>query len=238
MQEGKYETPRMVPILDEEGNNMYVKYDLDTSNNEDGIPIRSIISKEEYDDLTEDEKAKYNIYYDYDCVPMESLTYGMIDFVKACKNAAGTLSAEPLDKFFEDPQNKAVVKMALTDMALMAFLCQLIAWLVKSITGSDEKATIANMRKEVKGDPFAYTAYNVVTGALQDAEPTQIIGQWFGAAKGEIPFVTSAERFATSSFKVITGQSTIPYYITQNVGLAKPLQGWAKQYTDDRLANK
>ena len=69
--------------------------------------------------------------------------------------------------------------------------------------------------------PAEQLAYNVIWGSTQDSQFQNILGQF----AQNPPLITQLQRFATSNWQVITGQHSIPYIFTNNVGMIRNFNG-------------
>lgn len=76
--------------------------------------------------------------------------------------------------------------------------------------------------------PMENLAYAVLTGAMQDSQLNNILGQ-FGQ---DPPLISNAQRLIKSTTNLMFGKSNIAYWVTQNVGMFRDFQGIAKTLND------
>lgn len=69
MKEGIYNVATLEQQYDENGNELYVKFYED----EDGVPHKDLITKHEYNAMSEDEKKTCRLYFDYSGLPMQGM---------------------------------------------------------------------------------------------------------------------------------------------------------------------
>ncbi len=82
---GVYNTELIVQKKDAEGRNLYelIRYDeTDENGNPIGMPHRDILNEDEYNALSDEEKANARLYFDYEGIPMEGMLGEQLQMAK------------------------------------------------------------------------------------------------------------------------------------------------------------
>lgn len=79
MHEGKYNIATLKQQFDKNGKPLYVYFYED----ENGLAHKNIILESEYNNLSEDEKQKCKLYFDYDQLPFQGMLQANLKFMKA-----------------------------------------------------------------------------------------------------------------------------------------------------------
>ena len=69
MHEGIYNTAELIQQFDDNGNPLYVRFYED----ETGAAHKEVLLQNEYEALSDEEKTKVRLYYDYTGLPMEGM---------------------------------------------------------------------------------------------------------------------------------------------------------------------
>ena len=123
-----------------------------------------------------------------------------------------------------------MLKLCFNDMWVTLFMLMI----VNTIFGQSEDVENPGVNWEKvrlamkdKG-PMENLAYAVLTGAMQDSQLNNILGQ-FGQ---DPPLISNAQRLIKSTTNLMFGKSSTAYWVTQNVGMLRDFQGIAKTLND------
>jgi hypothetical protein len=98
-----------------------------------------------------------------------------------------------------------------------------------AMIGEDDPAKVAkSIRKE---GWLTQTSYNILYGSVQDFPVWKVINSM--ALDLNPPLWGSVDRLVSSSTKVITGDASLAYAVTQNVGALREFQGYVKKLQDE-----
>ena len=185
-----------------------------------GIPSRRVVKKSE---VKEGDIAQPYMTWQGD--PMEGITQGMWAFIKTIWNRDWT----ELDKMWKDPKRRADLILGLNDLVLMSLIALLIKLLFGNLIGEDDPAKISqSIRKE---GWLTQTSYNILYGSVQDFPVWNVINSM--ARDLNPPLWGSVERLVSSTSQVITGDASLAYAVTQNVGALREFQGYAKRLQEE-----
>lgn len=218
----------------------YLKQQYDPINNEKlyeiikypnsdntGMPYREIIKESVYNALSDEEKAMAQPYIEWTGQPMEGMARGAWNMTKAILG----WSDEDYKKIWNDPHEKGLLLLGLSDMFLMGLLALIIKALYGAAVGSEEWGDI---NKDVRdSNYFASLSYNVLRGVTNDNNITSVISSM--AADMNPPFLTNLKQFVNSCWSVGIGDQSLAYALTRNVGAISDLSGMVKQW---QAANK
>lgn len=214
MSEGTHNTEMLKQQFDPEtGEELYQVITYDEENN----PHRKIKRKS---DLTEEEVNSNNarLYYDYEGIPMNGLLWESAHFVKTLLS----FDQQKINEIWNDPVERGYLLLALHDQFIMALLAILVTFITGEFAEVDKPLDANKVRAAVKKmGPAEQLAYNVVWGSMQDSQFQNILGNF----AQNPPLVTQIQKFATSNWQVITGQHSVPYALTSNVGAIRNFQG-------------
>lgn len=108
MHEGKYNIATLEQQYDENGNEMYVKFYED----ENGAPHKDVILKGEYENLSEEEKKRCRLYFDYNSLPLQGMLQESLKMYKKIL----TLDTEGIKELWKDPTTRAMFRLQLHDL--------------------------------------------------------------------------------------------------------------------------
>lgn len=221
MHEGQYNVATLEQQYDENGNEMYVKFYEDA----EGRAHKDIILKSEYEALNDDEKKTCRLYYDYSGLPMQGM---LQESLKVYKSLI-TMDRQKLKELWSDPTTRAMFKLQLHDLWLMAFLTMLVTLIFGDAEGVDEPLNPIKVRAAVKkAGPIENFAYNIITGSMADSQ----LGNILSSFTDKPPMISALKRFGTSSMKMITGNASIAWWLTKNIGILSDFQGMAEVYNN------
>lgn len=221
MKEGVYNIESLKqqydPINKEKLYEIIVYPDGDLTN----MPHREIVNETELKNRTEEEQKNARPYIEWTGQPMEGMLHSMWTFAKAVKN----LDQEKLKELWNNPHDRGLLLIGLSDM----FICALFGVLVKTLfgaaVGSEEWEDI---NKDVKSSGYlASFSYSVLRGFAADGPPTAIVSSML--ADMNPPLITNLHQFVDSCTNVITGSQSLTYAMTRNVGLLSDLSGVVKR---------
>ena len=190
---------------------------------------RDIIRESE---LTEEQKAVAQLYYDYEGIPMQGLFQESIQFMKDLLS----FDSETWKHLMDDPTRRGYLYLALHDQFIMALLMFLVTFLFGEATDVKHPLSPMEVGRKVRDmGPISQIAYNVVQGSTLDAQFLGLASQ--GGILGNLftnpPLLTSVQRFARTNWQMITGKSSLPYVAAQNVGAIRSFQGVLKQFNPE-----
>ena len=187
-----------------------------------GVPYREIIKESVYNNLSEEEKAQARPYIEWTGQPMEGMLIGGWNAIKAIMK----MDKEELDRIWNDPHEKGLLLLGLSDMFLMGLLALIIKALYGAAVGSDEWSDI---NRDVRDSGyFASLSYNVLRGFANDNNITSVISSM--ASDVNPPFLTNLKQFASSCWNVAIGNQSLAYALTRNVGAISDLSGIVKAW--------
>lgn len=204
-------------------------YEIIKYPNEDntGMPYREIIKESAYNSLSEEEKAQAQPYIEWTGQPMEGMARGALNTVRAIVK----MDKEELDRIWNDPHEKGLLLLGMSDLFLMGLLAILIKALYGAALGSEEWSDI---NKDVRNSNyFASLSYNVLRGVTNDNNITSIVSSM--ASDVNPPFLTNMKQFVDSCWGVAIGDQSLAYALTRNVGAVSDFSGMVKQW---QAANK
>lgn len=214
MHEGIYNTAQLIQQFDDNGNPLYVRFYED----ETGAAHKEILLENEYEALSEEEKEKARLYYDYSGLPMEGMLQESFKVYKAILS----MDSEKIKEIWSDPTTRAMFKLQIHDlwfMAAMTFILTLIAGNLFDANDPLSKESVRRAAKKI--GPLQSFAYDVITGSMADSQLPNILNSFTDRP----PVVTALQRFGTSSWKVITGDANIGYWMTRNIGALRDFEG-------------
>ena len=220
MHEGVYNTAELIQQFDDNGKPLYVRFYED----ETGAAHKEILLENEYEALSEEEKAKTRLYYDYTGLPME----GMLQ--ESCKVYKSILSmdSEKIKEVWSDPTTRAMFKLQIHDLWFMAVMTFILTLIAGNLFDANEPLSKESVRRAAKKiGPMQSFAYDVITGSMADSQLPNILNSFTDRP----PVVTALQRFGTSSWKVITGDANIGYWMTRNVGALRDFEGLVSDMT-------
>lgn len=201
MHEGKYNIAILRQQFDKNGKPLYAYFNED----ENGLAHRNIILESEYNNLSEEEKKKCRLYFDYDQLPFQGMLQANLKFMKAVL----TWNQEDINKLWKDPTTRAMLKLSLNDMWINMFVLMLINTIFGSSADVENPAlNPAKVRTAManKG-PLESLAYNVLAGALQDSQLTNILGSF----AQDPPLISNMQRLIKSTGSLMFGKSNVSY---------------------------
>ena len=156
---------------------------------------------------------------------MEGMLNGMLTFARAlCDENA----KEKLTEIWNDPHDRGLLLIGCSDMFLCALFGALIKALYGAAIGSEEWEDI---NKDVKNSGYiASFSYSVLTGFANDGPPSAIVKSML--ADMNPPLATNLKQFIESCTGVITGNQSVAYALTKNVGLLSDFSGIVKQWEE------
>ena len=222
MHEGKYNIATLNQQYDKNGKPLYIRFYED----DNGIAHKDIILESEFNALSKEEKEKCRLYFDYDQMPFQGMLQASLKFAKAVL----TWNQEDINKMWSNPTTRAMLKLCFNDMWVTLFMLMIVNTIfgqsadVENPGVNWEKVRLAMRDK----GPMENLAYAVLTGAMQDSQLNNILGQ-FGQ---DPPLISNAQRLIKSTTNLMFGKSNIAYWVTQNVGMFRDFQGIAKTLND------
>lgn len=229
---GVYNTETIQQQKDPFGNNLYelIRYDdYDKDGKPIGMPHRDILSESEYNELSEEDKRNAKLYFDYSGIPMEGMIQEQLSFGKYLMS----LDEEGLKDLWNDPIRRGYFLLGMHDwwiMMLMSFLTTFVLGNIFNIEKKDGELYTKTVVKQVRDiDPGSQLLYNVLVGSMADSQLPNLVSSF----TDKPPVIGAVSKFATSSFKLMTGDSNLGYYLTQNLGIARDFQGIAKRALEE-----
>ena len=227
MHEGEYNVANLTQMKDADGNEMYIKFYED----EDGRPHKDILLKQDYENLSEEEKAKCRLYYDYEGLPLQGM---LQESCKVYKSVLGLMKPggkEKLKEIWSDPTTRTMFKLQLNDL----WLCAMLTFLVNILFGLgedvDEPWKSKKVREAVrKAGPVENFTYSVITGSLADSQLQNVLG----AFTDDPPTITAVTKFCKTSMGLMTGDMSFAYWLTRNIGAIGDFQGMAEAYNQQK----
>lgn len=221
MKEGIYNIEHLKqqydPIDNEKLYEIVVYPDGDMTN----MPYREIIKESELENRTEEERKNARPYVEWTGQPMEGMLQSMVSFGNAVKN----MDQKKLQELWNNPHDRGLLLIGLSDMFICALLFVLIKALYGSSVGSDDWDDI---NKDVKDAGYLTSfSYSVLTGFAQDGPPSAIISSMLGDMNP--PLITNVQQFTDSCLNVVTGKSTVTYALTKQIGLLSDFSGIVKE---------
>ena len=200
----------------EDGEEIWYWYDSE----EDGDEIKRNISRKS--EVPEEAKKKGLAapLYQFEGNPMEGIFFSILRFTKALM----TWDKEKIQEVWSDPLLRKNFKLGIWDMFVSSMFVLLIRILFGLITDEDLTKNLTSQNW------ITQWTYGVLTGSTQDGQIHQILGSMFTDLNP--PLVGQLQRFAESTWGVITGDDNIAYAITRNIGAVREFSGFAKQLTE------
>ena len=199
---------------------------------EDGMPDIEILTREQI----EKEKGDFNklmgenrieASMSWKGIPMEGMGRSYVKFVK---DAAHWNWADFKQKW-NNPIERDNILIGLHDCLLMSLMMMLVTILfglvVDGEVTTDHTKMARAMQKKGWGASFMY---NVAYGSFQDFPFWQTIGSMFGDLNPMV--VTSAKKLVTNTGNVIMGDKTVMQALTNTIGAAADLRGWANKLAE------
>lgn len=195
--------------------------------NEDGtgMPERIIYRESELASLSEEDRKNATPYIEWEGQPMEGLFYSSLRFIKALL----TLDQKKLEEIWNDPHEKAQLILAFNDLILMALLNIIITGIFAAALGSNDYDSVWSDAKSA--GPLTSMAYGVLLGVTEDGPVHKIIGRMISDVNP--PIIISMQKLGNSCWNVITGDISLAYALTKNVGMLSDLQGLVKSFEED-----
>lgn len=190
-----------------------------------GMPERIIYRESELASLSEEERNAAKPYFEWEGQPMEGLFYSSWRFVKALVS----MDQKKLEEIWNDPHEKAQLILAFNDLILMALLNLIITGIFAAALGSDDYDSVWSDAK--KAGPLASMSYSVLVGMTEDGPVHKIIGRMISDVNP--PIITSMQKLGKSCWGVITGDSSLAYALTRNIGMLSDLQGLVQSFDED-----
>lgn len=187
-----------------------------------GIPMRDIVKESNLKNLSKEEQERARPYIEWTGQPMEGMARGAWNMAKAIRH----MSKEELDEIWNDPHERGLLLLGLSDLFLMGLLGLIIQALFGAAVGSEEWSDI---NTDVRNSNyFASLSYNVLRGVTKDNSIFSVI-QSMGADMNP-PFLTNLKQFAQSCYSVSTGNQSLAYALTRNIGAVSDFSGMVKQW--------
>lgn len=200
----------------EDGEEIWYWYDSE----EDGDEIkRNICRKSEVPEEAK-KKGLAAPLYQFEGNPIEGIFFSALRFTKALM----TWDKEKIQEVWNDPLLRKNFKLGLWDTFIMGMFVLLIRALFGLITDEDLTNNLTSQNW------ITQWTYGVLTGSTQDGQIHQILGSMFTDLNP--PLVGQLQRFAESTWGVITGDDNIAYAITRNIGAVREFSGFAKQLSE------
>ena len=210
------------PITKEKLYEIIVYPNNDLSN----MPSREIIKESDLKSRTEEEQKAARPYIEWTGQPMEGMIYSMWTFAKAIKN----MDQEKLKELWNNPHDRGLLLIGLSDMFICALFGVLIRALFGAAVGSEEWKDI---NKDVRNSGYLQSfSYSVLTGFANDGPPTAIVKSMLSDMNP--PLITNLHQFVDSCTNVITGSQSITYALTRNIGLLSDLSGVVKKMEENK----
>lgn len=187
-----------------------------------GMPYREIIKESAYNALSEEEKKLANPYIEWVGQPMEGMFYGLWNFSKALF----TMNTTELKRLWNDPHEKGLFLLGLSDLLLMSMLLLIIKALFAAALDSE---SLADVRRDARDAGWATSfSYNVITGVVNDNNIIGVVSSM--ASDINPPLITNLTQFGTSFISVLTGKQSVAYALTRNVGMLSDFSGMIKKW--------
>lgn len=223
MHKGQYNVATLKQMKDANGDEMYVKFYDD----EEGNPHKDILLKSEYEALDEVEKNKCRLYYDYEGLPMQGMLQETVKVYKALLDFATPEGRQKLKEAWADPTTRTMFKLQWHDLFVAAMLTWLVTFLFGTAEDVDEPLNAQKVRAAVrKAGPLENFTYSVITGSLADSQLQNILGSF----TDDPPTVVALQKFGKTTMGLLTGDYSIAYWITKNIGALGDFQGMAEAY--------
>ena len=110
----------------------------------------------------------------------------------------------------------------------MAAMTLIVTLITGNLFDAKEPLSVQSVRRAAKKvGPFQSFAYDVITGSMADSQLPNILNSFTDRP----PVVTAVQRFGTSSWKVITGDANVGYWMTRNIGALRDFEGLVSDMT-------
>lgn len=204
------------------GEKLYKVHSKDLDEN--GMPVIEIKSRsqiENFDELMENNQIEACV--SWKGIPMEGMGRSYFKFLKDMKS----LNWEGLKEKWDNPVERDNIILGLHDCLLMSLFMLLITGLFGWILGdgtfeTDHTKVAKQMQKNGWGESLAY---NIAWGSFNDFPIWKTIGNVFGDMNPSV--VTSATKLVSTAGNVIMGDKTLFQAVTNTIGAAADLKGWA-----------
>lgn len=186
-------------------------------------PEISIVSEDKLENIEQLLKeGKIEPLYVWKGMPMEGILRSYIDFFKQIKS----LNWEGVKEILNNPMKKANLMLGLHDCVWASLMILLITGLFGLLLDgewtTDTSKVARSARKAGWGHSFAF---NIAYGSFTDfpiwSSIQSMLGDW------NPPAWTSAKRLVENTGAVILGNKTLFQAVTNTVGAAADLKGWA-----------
>ena len=189
------------------------------------IDQNAINGGKSFDDMIKDNEVETSM--SWKGIPMEGMGRSYVKFVKDILH----LNWEDLRKKWNNPIERDNILIGLHDCLLMSLMMMLVTILfgltIDGEVTTDTQKVARAMQKKGWGASFMY---NVAYGSFQDFPFWQTIGSMFGDLNPTV--VVSAKRLVQNTGNVITGDKTIMQALTNTIGAAADLRGWANKLAE------
>lgn len=135
------------------------------------------------------------------------------------------LSEEDYKEIWNDPYERGLLLLGLSDLFIVGLLGLIIQALYGAAVGSEEWSDI---NYDVRNSNYLTSlSYNVLRGFTRDNSIFSVV-QSMGADMNP-PFLTNLKQFAQSCYSVSIGNQSLAYALTRNVGAISDFSGMIKQ---------
>ena len=230
MTEGVYNTQMLVhdtdPITDE------LLYKFHNGLDEYGMPNIEIKTRKQIENDGHDfdklvENNQIEACMKWKGIPMEGMARSYFKFTK---DAMHWNWADFKDKW-NNPIERDNILIGLHDCLFMSLMMMLITGLFGMLFDgewvTDREKVARSMQKHGWGPSFMY---NVAYGSFSDFPFWQTLGSMFGDLNPTV--VTSATRLVTNTANVVVGKKTLAQALTNTIGAAADLRGWANKLAE------
>lgn len=196
---------------------------------ENGMPIIEIKTRDQIENFDELMEAnQIEACMSWKGIPMEGMGRSYIKFLKDMKS----LNWADLKEKWNNPIERDNIILGLHDCLLMSLFMLLITGLFGWILGdgtfeTDHEKVAREMRNAGWGESLAY---NIAWGSFSDFPIWKTLGNVFGDLNPSV--VTSASKLVTTTGNVIVGNKSLLQAVTNTVGAAADLKGWADKLAD------
>lgn len=189
-----------------------------------GVPTRNIIKESVLKDLPKEDREQARPYIEWTGQPMEGMARSAWNMAKAIRH----MSKEELDEIWNDPHERGLLLLGMSDLFLMGLIGLIIQALFGAAVGSEEWSDI---NYDVRNSNyFTSLSYNVLRGVTRDNSIFSVI-QSMGADMNP-PFLTNLKQFGQSCYAVSVGNQSLAYALTRNIGAVSDFSGMVKQWEE------
>lgn len=189
-----------------------------------GVPSRTLIKESQLKDLSKEEQAQARPYIEWTGQPMEGMARSAWNMAKAILH----LSEEDYKEIWNDPYERGLLLLGLSDLFIVGLLGLIIQALYGAAVGSEEWSEI---NYDVRNSNYLTSlSYNVLRGFTRDNSIFSVV-QSMGADMNP-PFLTNLKQFAQSCYSVGIGNQSLAYALTRNIGAVSDFAGMVKQWEE------